>query len=121
MNDAYAQTAHLAQPASREAARPRREEASPFLPLLLMGTALLGWLAFQSYELMKDHRGLEQAFAAQQPQVARAGRLRNSLSSLASDTQRLADTGDAGAQVIVSQLRKRGITIHPGAAAPSRP
>ena len=121
MNDAYAQAAPLAHPAaSREAARPRRE-ASPFLPLLLMGAALLGWSAFQSYELLKDHRGLEQALAAQQPQVARSARLRASLSALASDTQRLADTGDAGAKVIVTQLRKRGITIHPGTAAPSHP
>lgn len=121
MNEAYAQPAPMAPPAaSREAARTRMD-SSPFVPLLLMGAAVLAWSAFQSYQLLKDHRGLEQTLASQQPQVARSARLRASLSSLASDTQRLADTGDAGAQVIVAQLRKHGITIHPGAAAPPHP
>lgn len=123
MSDVLAQpqTVHVARPtASRDLTR-SRHEVSAFLPLLLMGAALLAWSAFQCYQLLKDHRGLEQVFAAQQPQVDRSAGMRASLSTLASDTQKLADAGDAGAQVIIGQLRKRGITIHPDAAASSAP
>ena len=94
---------------------------SPFVPLLLMGLALLGWTAFQSAQLVRDRHALDGALAAQAPQITQAQRLRDSLSALASDTQKLADAGDAGAQLIVKQLGTRGITIHPGAASPTPP
>lgn len=94
---------------------------SPFVPLLLMGLALLGWTAFETLQLARDRLGLDNALAAQAPQIAQAQRLRASLSSLATDTQSAADAGDSGAQLIVSQLRKRGITIHPGVPDPTPP
>lgn len=92
-----------------------------FVPLLLMGLALLGWTAFQAFQLTRDHRQLNGVLMAQGPQIEQAQRVRASLSALASDTQKLADAGDPGAQVIVAQLRKRGITIHPGAPNPPAP
>ena len=94
---------------------------SPFVPLLLMGLALLAWTAFETLQLTRDHLGLDGALAAQGPQIAQAQRLRDSLSALAADTQRTADAGDPGAQLIVNQLGKRGITIHPDAASPAPP
>jgi hypothetical protein len=94
---------------------------SPFVPLLLMGLALLGWTAFETAQLARDHQGLDAALAAQAPQIAQAQRLRASLSALASDTQQLANAGDPGAQLIVNQLNKRGITIHPGVPDPTPP
>jgi hypothetical protein len=94
---------------------------SPFVPLLLMGLALLGWTAFETLQLARDRQGLDNALAAQAPQIAQAQRLRASLSALASDTQTAADAGDSGAQLIVNQLRKRGITIHPGVPDPTPP
>lgn len=108
---------------SRGAARAEGQTRShsPFLPLLLMGVALLGWMAFQTVMLMQDRGGLHRTLATQQAQVTQSTRLRAALSSLASDTQKLADTGDPGAQLIVNQLRQHGITIHPDAAAPAAP
>jgi len=94
---------------------------SPFVPLLLMGLALLGWTAFETVQLARDRLGLDNVLAAQAPQIAQAQRLRASLSALASDTQQLANTGDPGAQLIVNQLNKRGITIHPGVPDPTPP
>ena len=94
---------------------------SPFVPLLLMGLALLGWTAFETLQLARDRLGLDNVLAAQAPQIAQAQRLRASLSALASDTQQLANTGDPGAQLIVNQLNKRGITIHPGVPDPTPP
>lgn len=86
-----------------------------------MGLALLGWTAFETLQLARDRLGLDDALAAQAPQIAQAQRLRASLSALATDTQSAADAGDSGAQLIVSQLRKRGITIHPGVPDPTPP
>lgn len=96
------------------AAEGRSRRASGFLPLLLVGLAVLGWTVFQTVELIGEHHSLIGLHTAQQPQVMQSEHLRASLNTLASDTQRLADRGDAGAQVIVEQLKKRGVTIHPG-------
>jgi hypothetical protein len=88
---------------------------SPFLPLLLMGLALLAWMVFQTVALLQERVGLDRTLAAQQPQVTQSTQLRTALSDLASDTQKLADAGDPNAQLIVNQLRQHGITIHPDA------
>lgn len=105
--------------AAKEAGQPRLR--SPFLPLLLMGVAVLGWMAFQTVTLMQDRRGLDRMLTAQQPQVVQSARLRAALSSLAGDTQKLADAGDPGAHLIVNQLKQRGITIHPSDASTAQP
>ena len=46
-----------------------------------------------------------------------AGKLRTSLDGLAADTQRLADRGNPTAALLVTELKKRGITINPQAGA----
>jgi hypothetical protein len=92
---------------------------SLFVPLLLLGLALLGWTVFQTVELVREHRGLSAAHEAQQTEVERSQKLRASLSAMAADTQRLADGGDAGAKLIVDQLHQHGITINPNASSPT--
>jgi hypothetical protein len=51
--------------------------------------------------------------------VDNAGKLRASLDALAADTQRLADTGNANAALLVAELKKRGITINPNPSPPA--
>ena len=102
-----------------------RSEAAPaayrsaFLPLLLAGLALLGWLAFQAQQLYMERQLLQTAYASQQQTVDNAGKLRASLDVLAADTQRLADSGNPNARALVEELKKRGVTINSASTPPA--
>lgn len=84
---------------------------SLFVPMLLATLALLGWLGFQTVQLAKERDALQAAYASQQLTVDNAAKLRASLDAIAADTQRLADSGNPNAKLLVDELRKRGITI----------
>jgi hypothetical protein len=93
--------------------RPR----SPFLPLSISSLALLLWLGFWSWQLWSERQGLQATHARQQQTVDTASQLRTSLDTLAADTQRLADTGNASARLLVEELKTRGVTINVAAGA----
>lgn len=93
-----------------------KEPSNPFVPLLLATVGLLGWFVLQSWLLMDERATLRDAHASQQQTVENATKLRQSLDALAADTQRLADSGNPNARVLVEELRRRGITINPNAA-----
>ena len=103
------------------AAMPAAQPRSAFVPVLLFGLAVLALLVWQTWVLVSERGALNTAFAAQQQTVDNAGKLRTSLDGLAADTQRLADRGNANAALLVTELKKRGITINPAAAAGSAP
>lgn len=103
--------------ASGAAARPAPRARSAFVPSLLGLLALAGTLGFQTWQLVSDRAALQAAHAGQQQTVDSAGKLRTSLDALAADTQRLADTGNANAALLVAELKKRGITINAAATA----
>lgn len=79
--------------------------------MLLATLALFGWLGFQTVQLAKERDALQAAYASQQLTVDNAAKLRASLDAIAADTQRLADSGNPNAKLLVDELRKRGITI----------
>lgn len=113
---ATVRAAAVSPPVALAVAAPR----SPFWPLLLAVLALLTVLGAQAWQAHAERLQLQAALDAQAPTLAQAARLRGSLDGLAADTQRLADSGNASARLVVDELRKRGITIHPGAGtAPS--
>ena len=117
---AHAAGAVGARTAGRPAARSAADQATrtAFVPLLLMALALFGWFGAQLYDAYQQRQTLLAAHGSQQQTVDNAGKLRQLLDALAADTQRLADTGNANAALLVTELRKRGITITvPGAAA----
>jgi hypothetical protein len=89
----------------------RGEAFSAFMPLLLGGVALLGFLGFQVWQLSVERQALQAAFISQQQSVDSAGKLRATLDTLAADTQRLADSGNPTARTLVDELKKRGVTI----------
>lgn len=90
---------------------------SPFLPLIFISTALLAWLAFQTYQLLNERLQLSSTHTAQAAQLEAAAKIRTSLDTLAAATARLADSGNVNARALVEELRRRGITINPSAQA----
>ena len=99
------------------AATPAAQPHSAFVPVLLFGLAVLAVLGWQTWVLASDRSALNTAFEGQQQTVDNAGKLRTSLDGLAADTQRLADRGNPNAALLVTELKKRGITINPQAGA----
>ena len=95
--------------AAAVAARPG---LSAFVPVLICALALLGGFVAQALVLLGEREALQAAHAAQQQTVDNAGKLRASLDALAADTQRMADAGNPNAALLVTELRKRGITIN---------
>jgi hypothetical protein len=91
-----------------------------FLPLLLLLVSSVGWFGFQASQLVAERTILRQSREAQQVQVQQSQQLRDSLDALASDTARLAERGNPNAQLVVDELRKRGVTIDPGAGQPTK-
>jgi hypothetical protein len=102
---------------------PAQRPHGAFLPLLLLGLTVLAMLGGQTWLLASERDTLQTAHASQQQTVDNAGKLRASLDTLAADTQRLADAGNASAALLVAELKKRGVTINPqaAAAAPAAP
>jgi hypothetical protein len=91
-------------------------------PLLVLAFAVLLWVLFQTYSLVKERQGLLTVAEQLVPQSEAATKVRTSLDSLAAGVKRLADGGNANAAVVVEQLARRGVTINPNsAAAPAVP
>lgn len=64
---------------------------------------------------------MKTAYASQEQVVANAKKMRAQLDTIAAGTKRLADQGNANAQLIVQQLAKNGININPDAQATAAP
>ena len=94
---------------------------TPFLPLLLLAIAFVGWMAIQTAWLVGERQSLIDGSAQQGKQLEAAYKMRLATDSLASKMQALANKGNANAQVIVAQLKQRGISINPGAPTPLPP
>lgn len=109
----------LIQPVARDAVshsrrHTNRVEYSIFAPLMLLSTALVVWFAFQTVQLVRERGELATITGNQETSVAEAAKVRQALDALASSTKRLADEGNANAQLIVQELQKRGVTINVG-------
>jgi hypothetical protein len=87
-----------------------------FVPLALIFAAMLFWFAFQAIQFVRERSALATGFEQQEKVIQEANKLRQSLDAIAAATQKLADAGNANAQLLVDELRKRGVTINPAAA-----
>jgi len=89
----------------------------PSVPIALMLLALIVWLGFQTVQLWSERSSLRAASASQAVQIEQSQKLRTALDAFAADTARLAAAGNANAQLLVDELKKRGVTINPAKQA----
>ena len=87
-----------------------------FLPLLLIALAFFFWCGFQMLQLASESRALNAAIKNQEQTFQNATKLRQSLDAIAGQTKKLADEGNPNAQLLVDDLKRRGITINASAA-----
>jgi hypothetical protein len=94
--------------------------SGPFLPLLLLTLAFVGWLAFQAVQTAGDRGPLAALNAGLDAQEEAARKVRTALDAVATSTAKLADAGNPNARGVVERLRQRGITINAaGASGPT--
>lgn len=83
--------------------------------LALVVLSWFAWVVFQTTQLVRERSNLELAKANQEAPFQQSVKARAQIDSITADTARLAAQGNAGAQLIVAELKKRGITIDPNA------
>lgn len=117
---------HAARPAAPSSARTGQEAGvrteqrhGPFVPILLLALAFLGWLLFQSTQLWNERTNLRNAWASQAQVVDNAAKMRAQLDGIASGAARLAQQGNPNAKLLVEELARRGVTINAPASAPA--
>jgi hypothetical protein len=88
---------------------------------ILLAAAFLLFVAFQSFELVREHANLETAFAGQQTPLDQTAQVQRDAESLAGDTAVLADKGNVNAQQIVEEMRHQGITLRAPPAPAATP
>lgn len=89
--------------------------------LIVLATAFFLTVAFQTYELIREHASLESALAGQEAPLQQATQISKDTESLAGDTAALADKGNANAKQVVDVMRQQGITLRqaPATTAPT--
>ncbi|MDQ2697118.1 MAG: hypothetical protein M3Z21_17410 [Pseudomonadota bacterium] len=112
----YAEQSPLDAPAvaTRPAAPP--QPYSPFLPLALLGSALLLLVGFQTVQLAGERATLREILERQTAPLQEAQKLRAQLDSIAGKTAELAAAGNPNARRLLDELSRRGITIAPPTA-----
>lgn len=89
------------------------DRASPFIPILILTLAFVGWSGFQTTQLVQEKGALATLKVTQDKQTEDSKKLRESLENLAKGTLALSNRGNPNARLIVDELRRRGITINP--------
>jgi hypothetical protein len=81
------------------------------LQLTLVTLAFFLFVAFQSFQLMRERTNLTELWNSQEPTIQEGFKLRRQLDTLASGTAKLAADGNATAATIIDDLRRQGITV----------
>ena len=83
------------------------------LTLALVVVSWSAWVVFQTTQLVWERTNLERLKVGQESAFQQSVKTRAEIDSIANDIARLATQGNSGAQLIVTELQKRGITIDP--------
>jgi hypothetical protein len=104
-----------------EPAPARAQRWSVFVPVFLLALSYLAWSVFQTTQLVTERNALQTLRSNQEKQMGESKKVRERFESLSRETQLLANRGNRSAQLIVEELRRRGITITTDAPAQSAP
>jgi hypothetical protein len=85
------------------------------LTLALVVVSWFAWVTFQTVHLTRERGNLDRVKANQEKPLQESTATRVQIDSFAAGIAKLAAQGNAGAQVIVVELQRRGITIDPNA------
>ena len=84
-----------------------------WLPVVIVAASFFVLIAFETGYTIHDRDALAEQQRLQEPAVQEAIKLRQKLEGLAGKTAQLAAEGDEGAQAIVDQMKRQGITMTP--------
>ena len=83
------------------------------LPVILITVSLFVLMAFETFQAIHDRGALADLRRSQDPTVQEAIKLRQQLETLAGRTAQLATEGDEGANTVVDQMKRQGVTLSP--------
>ena len=87
------------------------------LALTLVVFSWCAWMVFQTVQLVRDRNHLTDLKANQETALQEASKVRAQIDAITADTAKLAAEGNAGAQRIVAELKKRGFKVGADAKA----
>ncbi|HEV8016489.1 MAG TPA: hypothetical protein VGP48_13205 [Stellaceae bacterium] len=89
----------------------------------ILAIAFFLTIAFQTYQLIREHSYLQATEDGQQAPLEQAAQVRQDAEALAGGTAALADKGNANAKQVVEIMRQQGITLRApqATAAPASP
>jgi hypothetical protein len=97
----------------------RARRYSPFVPIMLLTLTLVFLAGFQSKQLAREHDALQATKFNQETPLDESKKLRAQLNSIASQTAKLALTGNSNAQAVMDALNKMGIIVNPDGVEPN--
>ena len=87
------------------------------LALTLVVFSWCAWMVFQTVQLVRERNHLTDLKANQETALQEASKVRAQIDAITADTAKLAAEGNAGAQRIVAELKKRGFKVGADAKA----
>jgi hypothetical protein len=78
------------------------------LALTLVVFSWCAWMVFQTVQLVRERSHLSQLQANQESALQDAARVKAQIESIAAETAKLAEQGNANAQRIAAEFKKRG-------------
>jgi hypothetical protein len=91
-----------------------------YLPILILALTVAGWFGFQTVQLWREHDLLVATIASQEKPYADSQKVRDTLEAFTRQIGALADKGNAGARLVVDELKRRGIAIDAKAPPPAQ-
>lgn len=91
------------------------ERNSSNLAVAITIVALLVWFGFQTFQLAGERSNLTAVKANQELPMQESHKVRAQFESLMKKTNELANQGNAGAKLVIDELKKRGMAVQPSA------